>query len=78
MLTLTAVFEEQEDHSWIAWVEELPGANTQGDTFDEAKENLADAIGLVLAAHREDSERELQSRKLKARSVVREHYCFTQ
>lgn len=73
MLTLTAAFEEQDDGSWIAWVEELPGANTQGESFAEAKANLFEATKMMLEAYREDAEREL---KLRGRHVVREQYCF--
>jgi predicted RNase H-like HicB family nuclease len=36
---------------YIAFVEELPGANTQGATLDEARENLQEAIALVLEAN---------------------------
>lgn len=36
----------------IGFVEELPGANTQGDTLEETRENLREAVGLVLDANR--------------------------
>jgi predicted RNase H-like HicB family nuclease len=55
-LTLTAVFEEvpgEEGGGYAAYVEELPGANTQGETLEEARENLKDAIRELLAARRE-------------------------
>lgn len=55
--TFTAVFQEVEDGWWVAWTEELPGANTQGETLEEARENLADAIQLVLEANREAAAR---------------------
>ncbi len=48
----TAVFE-QEDNWWIGYVEELPGANTQGKTLDEACENLKEAVQLIIEANRE-------------------------
>lgn len=54
--TLTAVFEKV-DGGYIGYVEELPGANTQGDTLAEAKENLLEAITLVLQANRELAQR---------------------
>lgn len=73
MLTLTAAFEEQDDGSWIAWVEELPGANTQGESFEEAKANLLEATRMILDAYREDAEQEL---KRRGRHVIRERYCF--
>ncbi|MGH8588663.1 MAG: type II toxin-antitoxin system HicB family antitoxin, partial [Gammaproteobacteria bacterium] len=47
----TAVFE-RDPEGYIAFVEELPGANTQGDTLEEARENLLEAIQLVLEANR--------------------------
>ena len=36
----------------VAWVDGLPGALTQGDTLDEARENLGDAVKLVLETRR--------------------------
>ena len=53
----TAVFQKT-DKWWIAFVEELPGANTQGETIDEARENLKEAVELILKSNRELSERE--------------------
>jgi predicted RNase H-like HicB family nuclease len=38
----------QENDGYVAYVVELPGANTQGDTLEEARENLEEAIQLVL------------------------------
>ncbi len=54
-LTLTAVFEEVPDSEgggYVAYVEELPGANTQGESLDEARENLRDAIAELLETRR--------------------------
>ncbi len=48
---LTAVFEKVAD-GYIGFVEELPGANTQGATIEEARANLAEAVDLVLEANR--------------------------
>ena len=39
-LTLTAIFEEVEEGGFIGYVAELPGANTQGETLEEVRENL--------------------------------------
>ena len=48
----TAVFKKTS--TWyVAWVEEIPGVNTQGKTLKEAKENLKDALDMVLEANRE-------------------------
>ena len=49
---LTAVFEKCP-HGYIGYVEELPGANTQGNILEEAKANLIEAVQLVLQANRE-------------------------
>ena len=51
----TAVFQKVPE-GYIAFVEEIPGANTQGATLEEARENLTEAVALVLAANRELAE----------------------
>jgi predicted RNase H-like HicB family nuclease len=48
---LTAVFMKAPE-GYIAFVEELPGANTQADTLEGARENLNEAVTLVLEANR--------------------------
>ena len=59
----TAVFEKSDDW-WIAYVEELPGANTQGLTHEEARENLKDAVAMVLEANRELAEQVIAGKKV--------------
>ena len=54
----TAVYRKFEDW-WVAYVEELPGANTQGATLEEARDNLREAVALILEANRELAEQEL-------------------
>ena len=51
-LELTAVFEAVPEGGYIAFVKEVPGANTQGDTLEEARENLREAVMLVLVEER--------------------------
>ena len=51
MMTFTAVFRKASE-GYVGFVEELPGANTQGVSLDEARENLREAIRLVLDANR--------------------------
>jgi predicted RNase H-like HicB family nuclease len=58
-LELTAVFREVPEGGYVAFVEELPGANTQGETLAEARENLREAVALVLEANRALSEEDL-------------------
>jgi len=65
---LTAVFEKSPQ-GYIGYVEELPGANTQGETLKETKENLIEAIQLVIQANRQLAEEELAA---SDRAVVKE------
>lgn len=58
---LTAVYRKVKE-GYIAYVEEIPGVNTQGDNLKEAKENLLDALKLVLEVNREMAEKELAGR----------------
>ena len=51
MLGYTASFEKVSE-GYIGYVEELPGANTQGETLDEARANLKEAVHLVIETNR--------------------------
>jgi predicted RNase H-like HicB family nuclease len=64
--TFTAVFEQDGD-CWVGYIEELPGANTQGATLDEVRENLKEAVELIIEANRE-----LAQRESAGRHVIRE------
>jgi predicted RNase H-like HicB family nuclease len=57
-MKLTAVYMKVPE-GYIAFVEELPGANTQGETLEEARTNLEEAVTMVLNANREMSEQSL-------------------
>ena len=50
-LQFTAVFRKVPE-GYIGFVEELPGANTQGATLEEARTNLQEAVALVVEANR--------------------------
>ena len=50
-ITLTAVYRKVPE-GYIGFVEELPGANTQGATIEETRENLKEAVELVIDANR--------------------------
>ncbi len=65
-LELTAVFQKVPE-GYIGFVEELPGANTQGATLDEARANLEEAVRLVL-----DANRMLTNEALDGQDVIRE------
>ncbi|MEI7869070.1 MAG: type II toxin-antitoxin system HicB family antitoxin [Candidatus Methylumidiphilus sp.] len=54
-IEFTAIFQKVPE-GYIAFVEELPGANTQGETLEEARANLYEAIQMVLEANRELAE----------------------
>ncbi len=62
-MSFTAVYLEVPE-GFIGFVEELPGANTQGATLEEARENLQEAVQLVLDANRELSEKSLSGKKV--------------
>jgi predicted RNase H-like HicB family nuclease len=55
----TAVYRKSGEW-WAAYVQELPGAHTQGATLDEARENLREAVTLILEVNRELAEQELE------------------
>ncbi|MGC2238078.1 MAG: type II toxin-antitoxin system HicB family antitoxin [Pyrinomonadaceae bacterium] len=55
-LKFTAIYEKAEEGGYIAYVAELPGANTQGETIEEARENLKEAVSLLLECYREVKE----------------------
>ena len=61
-LQFTAVFRKVPE-GYIGFVEELPGANTQGASLDEARENLKEAVAMVLEANRELAEKSLAGQK---------------
>jgi len=58
-LNLTAIYEEAEEGGYIGYIAELPGANTQGETIDEVRENLLEATQMILDANREMAEQRL-------------------
>lgn len=70
-MELTAVYR-RVPQGYIAFVEELPGANTQGETLEEARANLREAVALVLEANRILAEEELQGS-----DVIREPFKLT-
>jgi predicted RNase H-like HicB family nuclease len=71
-LQLTAVFKEVPE-GYVGFVEELPGANTQGATLEEARANLREAVLLVLEANRTLAEEELGGGDVIRESLVISH-----
>ena len=70
-LEFTAVYEKVPE-GYIAFVEELPGANTQAPTLEEARTNLDEAVRLVLEANRALAEEALGNK-----AVIREPLKIT-
>lgn len=66
MEKFTAVFE-RDGEWWMAYIEEIPRAHTQGRTIEEARENLKEALHLYL-----ESQRELSRMQTAGRDVLRE------
>jgi predicted RNase H-like HicB family nuclease len=67
----TAIYERGEDGWWVASCLEMPEAITQGETIDEARDNLNDAIQLLLEeVRREDAEKELEGRDVIRESLA--------
>jgi predicted RNase H-like HicB family nuclease len=70
-MELTAVYIPVPE-GYIAFVEELPGANTQGATLEEVRQNLKEAVKLVLEANRE-----LAERSLAGQNVTKEPFALS-
>ncbi|MXZ19523.1 MAG: type II toxin-antitoxin system HicB family antitoxin [Caldilineaceae bacterium SB0665_bin_25] len=71
-MKFSAVFKKVPE-GYIGFVEELPGANTQGETLDEAKANLQEAIMLTLETNRvlaEESIAEMQEEMIRESVLV--------
>ena len=70
-IKLTAVFRKFPE-GYAAFVEELPGANTQGATLEEARETLKEAVSMLLQANRD-----LAEESIGGADVVREQLAVT-
>jgi len=70
-IEMTAVFEPCDEGGFIAYVQEISGINTQGETLEEAKENLADAVNLVF------DEIRATSRKSRANKMITQTMSFS-
>ena len=71
-MKFSAVFIKAPE-GYIGFVEELPGANTQGETLEEARANLQEAIMLTLEANRvlaEESIAEMQEEVIRESVLV--------
>ncbi len=64
-MKLTAIFEPADEGGYTCFVEEVPAAISQGETLDEAKANLLDALKLVLECQRELAEKGMSPKALR-------------
>jgi predicted RNase H-like HicB family nuclease len=71
-MTLTAVYMKVPE-GYVAFAEELPGANTQGRTIEEARANLTEAVQMVLEANRD-----LAAQSIEGAEVIREPLTVSQ
>ena len=69
-MKLTAVFQKFPE-GYAAFIEELPGANTQGKTLEEARNNLSEAVELVL-----ETNRQLAEESMKGQNIIREKFMI--
>jgi predicted RNase H-like HicB family nuclease len=69
-MKFTAVFQKFPE-GYAAFIEELPGANTQGRTLEEARNNLSEAVELVL-----ETNRQLAEETMKGQDVIRESFLI--
>ncbi len=73
-LSFTAVFVEDPEGGYSAFIEEIPGANSQGETLEEAKENLKEALQMVLETNKILSQKNI----LKGTKSHRETLYFSE
>ncbi len=64
-MKLTAVFVPAEEGGYSAFIEEIPGAISEGDTLEEARANLIDALRIVLDCNREIARRETRGQSVR-------------
>lgn len=71
---MTAVFEPCEEGGYIAYIEEIPGINSQGETIEEAKENLTEAINLMFEERRS---LQMNDKKKRVKKLITQTLSFS-
>lgn len=66
-MKLTAVYEPAPEGGYTCWVEEIPAAISEGETLEEAEQNLREALVMVL-----ECQKELSGRLTSRGSIKRE------
>ena len=73
-IEMTAVFEPCEEGGYITYIEEIPGINSQGETIEEAKKNLTEAINLMFEERRAIQKRD---KKNKVKKLITQTLSFS-
>lgn len=68
-LSLTAIIEKSTDGWYVGQIEEFPEAVSQGKSIDELKENLFDALSLIMEAQKEKTQEQYHGRKVIRRKI---------
>ena len=68
-MNYTAIIEKSEDGWYVGQVQEIPEAVAQGKTIEELKQNLLEALKLVIDFHREQTNNLYQGRKIIKRKL---------
>ena len=69
-MPLNAIYQKVTE-GYIAFIEELPGANTQGETLEEARANLVESVEMVMEANRF-----LAEERIKGLDIIREPFLL--
>lgn len=73
-IEMTAIFEPCKEGGFIAYIEEIPGINSQGETLEEAKENLTEAINLVFEERRSSLRK---SKNIRVKELITQTLTFS-
>ena len=63
-MKFTAIIEQGESGWFVGQIEEIPAAISQGETIEELKENLLDALRLILDTNKEITEKEYSGKNV--------------
>jgi predicted RNase H-like HicB family nuclease len=64
-MKLTAVFEPADEGGYVCWLEEMPGVQSEGDSLEEARTNLLDALKLAVEYLRERARQESSPQSIR-------------
>jgi len=73
-IEMTAVFEPCDEGGYIAYIEEIPGINSQGETIEDAKENLSEAINLMFEERRANR---ITDKKERVKKLITQTLSFS-